>query len=348
MNSGFVRANTTQYRAVALTHKGGTPSDTTTLTACVNAADAWAHVNDTGSGGYWTVPESGLYAINVTLGSLTHPIAPDGTESYGILLAHGLDGANPSGDRDILDLNPDLTSDATTQKYRSVQAEFDAGETIYFFAYGGTADTLIDVVIEIQHMMTGPITSGTAYYYLKALTGSNAGKWYLESDQTWQATETGNPATHQSDGKWTAQINEDAWVDGVQYVEYGKDSEDRHDADNGGVLIAEERNVQPMFDWLYDATNTRLRIEMWLVVDGQRISDADLTDADISIRRWDSTEVYTGSTASFDAAGVAKINVSDPIGTGWLPANSEFFSAEVQITWRGVVYSGLLPAKWQK
>ena len=34
------------------------------------------------------------------------------------------------------------------------------------------------------------ITTGTVNYYLKALLGTNAGKWWKNSDQTWAETET--------------------------------------------------------------------------------------------------------------------------------------------------------------
>ena len=42
-----------------------------------------------------------------------------------------------------------------------------------------------------------PITSGTVNYYLKAKSGANAGKWWRDSDQTWQAGETANAMTHE-------------------------------------------------------------------------------------------------------------------------------------------------------
>ena len=47
------------------------------------------------------------------------------------------------------------------------------------------------------------IAAGTVNYYLKALTGDNAGKWWKNADQTWDVAETANAMTHQADGCWT-------------------------------------------------------------------------------------------------------------------------------------------------
>lgn len=76
-----------------------------------------------------------------------------------------------------------------------------------------------------------PITAGTVNYYLKALTGANAGKWWRTSDGTWQASETANAMTHQNDGHWTRDAvvsSVSPFSDSVVYLEYAKESGDLH------------------------------------------------------------------------------------------------------------------------
>jgi len=74
-----------------------------------------------------------------------------------------------------------------------------------------------------------PITAGTVNYYVVALTGDNAGKWFRDSDDTWQAAEAICGAmTHKADGHWTVSVAAGAWIDGVEYLEYAKESGDLH------------------------------------------------------------------------------------------------------------------------
>jgi hypothetical protein len=84
------------------------------------------------------------------------------------------------------------------------------------------------------------ITGGTVNYYLKCLTGTNAGKWYKNSDQTWAVAETANAMTHQADGSWTITLTEiggsNIFLDGVLYLEYAKESGDLHVAGEGRLL----------------------------------------------------------------------------------------------------------------
>ena len=51
--------------------------------------------------------------------------------------------------------------------------------------YSGQANTLAMAVV--AKASGNPIEAGTVNFYLKALTGTNAGNWYRGSDQTWQA-----------------------------------------------------------------------------------------------------------------------------------------------------------------
>jgi hypothetical protein len=81
-----------------------------------------------------------------------------------------------------------------------------------------------------------PITAGTVNYYLKALTGDNAGKWWKNSDQTWAVAETANAMTHQADGNWSIQLAATPFADGIVYLEYAKESGDLHVPAEGRML----------------------------------------------------------------------------------------------------------------
>ena len=76
-----------------------------------------------------------------------------------------------------------------------------------------------------------PITAGTVNYYLIANTGTNAGKWYKATDNSWDANEAIAFATmeHKADGVWSALVDALAWpTAGVEYTEYAKESGDLH------------------------------------------------------------------------------------------------------------------------
>ncbi len=74
-----------------------------------------------------------------------------------------------------------------------------------------------------------PITTGTVNFYLVADTGTNAGKWYRGSDQTWQAAEAlAGAASHKADGHWQLSLAAAVWTKDVAYKLYGKESGDLH------------------------------------------------------------------------------------------------------------------------
>jgi len=75
-----------------------------------------------------------------------------------------------------------------------------------------------------------PITSGTVNYYLIANTGTNAGKWFKTSDNSWDASESiAAVMSHKADGHWSASVDAEAWpTSGVEYTEYAKESGDLH------------------------------------------------------------------------------------------------------------------------
>lgn len=74
-----------------------------------------------------------------------------------------------------------------------------------------------------------PITAGTVNLYVVALTGANAGKWFKTSDNSWDLAENvAAGMAHISDGAWTASVDAECWIDGVDYLEYAKESGDLH------------------------------------------------------------------------------------------------------------------------
>ncbi|MFA5436402.1 MAG: hypothetical protein WC372_10240 [Candidatus Neomarinimicrobiota bacterium] len=91
----------------------------------------------------------------------------------------------------------------------------------------GVSNTLF---VDMVARATGtPITSGTVTFYLQALTGVNAGKWFRTSDDTWQETEeAAGVGSHQADGHWTCTVDSAAWISGVRYFLYAKESGNLH------------------------------------------------------------------------------------------------------------------------
>ena len=62
---------------------------------------------------------------------------------------------------------------------------------------------LVERYFTVVSRETGaPVTSGTVSYFLKAKNGANAGKWWRNSDLTWQSAETANAMMHDADGHW--------------------------------------------------------------------------------------------------------------------------------------------------
>jgi hypothetical protein len=74
-----------------------------------------------------------------------------------------------------------------------------------------------------------PIVAGTVNAYLQAMSGDNEGKWFRGSDSTWQATPSiAAVAAHDDDGHWWAKPSASAWLAGVRYHTYAKESGDLH------------------------------------------------------------------------------------------------------------------------
>jgi len=70
-----------------------------------------------------------------------------------------------------------------------------------------------------------PITSGTVNFYLLAITGTNAGKWFRGSDNSWQSSEAiADAASYKAGSLWQLSIVSAAWISGVIYNLYAKES----------------------------------------------------------------------------------------------------------------------------
>ena len=91
----------------------------------------------------------------------------------------------------------------------------------------GQINTLMsDVVAKASG---NPIITGTVVGYLRAMDGVNAKKWWDSATSSWSATvaSCGN-MTHVDDGHWELDIAAGAWIAGVRYRFYWKESGDLH------------------------------------------------------------------------------------------------------------------------
>jgi hypothetical protein len=76
-----------------------------------------------------------------------------------------------------------------------------------------------------------PIVGGTVNWFLKALTGGDANKWWSPLSGIWASTEAGGPMTHHSDGHWTRDpvlSGVSPFTNGVEFLEYAKESAGLH------------------------------------------------------------------------------------------------------------------------
>lgn len=109
----------------------------------------------------------------------------------------------------------------------------DVGETERFFTV-------------INRLNGTPIESGAVSYYLIAKTGVNAGKWWRDSDSTWQSVETANTMAHQADGHWDIELSSSPFVDGVKYLEYVKAA--------SGLHVPDSRHLVGQYELAIDAS----------------------------------------------------------------------------------------------
>jgi hypothetical protein len=90
------------------------------------------------------------------------------------------------------------------------------------FTAGQANTVFLDVVAKASG---SAITSGTVNFYLIAKDGDNAGKWFRASDSSWQAAESSaGQATYKGGAAWSLSIAAAAWLSGVNYISYAKES----------------------------------------------------------------------------------------------------------------------------
>lgn len=84
-----------------------------------------------------------------------------------------------------------------------------------------------------------PITSGTCNFYLECTSGTNAGKWYRGSDDTWQAAESlAGAGTHVKDGDWSLTLDSGVWESHAHYRLTIVESGDLHVPNADDILCA--------------------------------------------------------------------------------------------------------------
>lgn len=146
------------------------------------------------------------------------------------------------------------------------------------------------VCYDVTARATGnPITTGTVTFYLLAITGTNAGKWFRASDSSWQISESSAGAgIYVAAAQWQCTIAAAAWEYGVSYFIYAKESEDLN-------IIYTEQVIPSLtigaigsgnIRWVYTLTNatTGLPIgnaHIWVTTDiaGENVVYKDETNA---------------------------------------------------------------------
>jgi len=91
-----------------------------------------------------------------------------------------------------------------------------------------TAATANTVKLDVVAKATGSaITAGTVNFYLIAVDGDNAGKWFRAADSSWQPAEaSAGAATYKGGSLWQLSIAAAAWINGVTYNLYAKETGD--------------------------------------------------------------------------------------------------------------------------
>lgn len=109
----------------------------------------------------------------------------------------------------------------------------------------GTANTVsLDVVAKSDG---SPISAGTVNFYLIAVDGDNAGKWFKAADSSWSATEaSAGAATYKGGALWQLSIAAAAWINGVTYELYAKESGDLN-------VVYTERVIPVSIAFLYES-----------------------------------------------------------------------------------------------
>ena len=81
-----------------------------------------------------------------------------------------------------------------------------------------------------------PINTG-GFYYLQALSGPNAGKWWNDSITSWVDTAVAHPMTYGRDGNWIIKLTTPGpFEEGVVYFENAESISNLHIAGMGRLL----------------------------------------------------------------------------------------------------------------
>lgn len=141
-----------------------------------------------------------------------------------------------------------------------------------------------------------PIITGTVNFYLIPLSGANEGKWFRTSDNTWQVAESiAGVGSHKADGHWICTIDTVAWVYGIEYLLYAKESGDLHIPYSDQCFSGGKFGVANVDDEvrIYTVTNTVdaqpiQDVEIWVTSDsaGVNILYRDFTNATGQVVFW--------------------------------------------------------------
>jgi hypothetical protein len=143
----------------------------------------------------------------------------------------------------------------------------------------------------VKRVNGDPITTGMVDYYLKAKSGPNVGKWWRDSDQTWQATETANEMTHEADGHWEIDLSESPFDLGIRYLEYVKEATNLHIPDARHVIASKDGQYQ-------------------IAVTIQDSASDPVADALVTLLEAPSS-VQTGRQGLSNVNGVARVNTTE-------------------------------------
>jgi len=193
----------------------------------------------------------------------------------------------------------------------------------------------------IMHSLVGiadglPITGGSASGYLMCVTGSNAGKYWDASTNTWEALSTSIAMSHLAAGEWCSVVDASAWDEGVRYRFWAVEaSATRLDIQHGEDILctafaaSTATILARLGAWTGTGINTVLGGIRALAAKAAALTPSDLSDDTTFDNTTDSQEAIRDNTAWNTATGFATpTNVTDARDhieshgdTEWLTAN---------------------------
>lgn len=145
----------------------------------------------------------------------------------------------------------------------------------------------------------------TASLYLQARDGSNAGKWYRGSDQTWQVAESiASVLAHKGRGRWWASLPEAVWEAGAAYEAYGIPSSGTFILSPLPIVCSA---VKPQTDLIEPPAGAHT-----VTVTVTDDSDPAVPVENVTVRYTSGLDSHTART---DAAGQCVLNVDDATWT---------------------------------